>query len=64
MKIGTHVIVQVLMTAVSIASVVSGLIPAKYQPFVVGFVSLAQGVIAWINHYYTPSGTMIPPVVQ
>jgi hypothetical protein len=61
MKVSTHVIVQVLLMVVSIGTMVTGQVPTKYQPLIVGVVSLAQGVIAWINHYYTPSGTVLPP---
>jgi hypothetical protein len=61
MKVSTHIIVQVLLMVVSIGTMVTGQVPAKYQPLIVGMVSLAQGVIAWINHYYTPSGTVLPP---
>jgi hypothetical protein len=61
MKVSTHVIVQVLLMVVSIGTMISGQVPVKYQPLIVGLVSLAQGVIAWINHYYSPSGTVLPP---
>jgi hypothetical protein len=61
MKISTHVIVQALLTIGSIATMVSGQVPVKYQPLIVGFVSLVQGIVAWINHYYAPSGTVLPP---
>lgn len=61
MKVSTHLVVQIILMAVSVLTMVSGQIPAKYQPYVVGAASLLQGIVAWINHYFTPSGT---PIVQ
>jgi hypothetical protein len=60
MKIQTHVVVQALLMVISIGTAVSGQVPAKLQPWIIGVVSLAQGIIAWVNHYYTPTGAVIP----
>ena len=60
MKIQTHVIVQVLLMVVTIGTAISGQVPPKLQPWIIGIVSLAQGIIAWYNHYFTPSGTIVP----
>lgn len=61
MKVSTHVILQVLGFIVSIGTLVQNgsIVPSKYEPFVVGTVSLAQGIMAWYNHYYTPQGVKI-----
>ena len=61
MKISTHLVVQVLLFIASVGTMASGQIPPKYQPYIVGVVSLTQGIVAWINHNFTPSGNPIPP---
>lgn len=61
MKVTTHVILQVLGFIVTIGTVVSGQVPPKYVPYVVGIVSAAQGGLAWFNHYFTPQGARIEP---
>jgi hypothetical protein len=62
MSIKAHVFVQSLLMLVSIATAVSTQVPVKLQPWIIGVVSLSQGIIAWINHYYTPTGAVIPKV--
>jgi hypothetical protein len=61
MKIGTHIVLQVLGIIISFGTILQSgtYIPMKYVPFVVLVVSAAQGLLGWIGHYYTPSGTKI-----
>jgi len=41
-----------------------GLVPAKYQPWVMLCLSIIQGIQAWIAHHYTPEGLKIVPGVK
>jgi hypothetical protein len=59
MKIWLHVVLQVLGFIAQYANLASGVVPAKYQPFVALAVGLAQAILAWFNHYYTPDGQPI-----
>jgi hypothetical protein len=60
MKVGTHVLLQALGFAISFGTMATNIVPPKAQPYIVLIVSASQGLLGWINHYYTPSGTAIP----
>lgn len=62
MKIQTHIVLQALGVIISFGTILQGgtYIPMKYIPFVVLVVSAAQGLLGWVNHYYTPAGTKLP----
>jgi hypothetical protein len=57
MKVSLHVIYQIFSTVVSVGALLSPSVPEKAKPYVVLVVSLAQGFVAWYNHYYNPDGT-------
>lgn len=59
MNVYVHVLLQAAGVAVSYGTLATTIVPDKIKPFVVLAVSAAQGLLAWYNHYYTPSGTKI-----
>jgi hypothetical protein len=61
MKLSTHLVLQALMFALQIGNYALGVVPPKYQPFVMLGVSAIQGFLAWYNHNYTPDGKLIQP---
>jgi len=57
MPVWIHVVLQALGFIVSTGTVVTNMVPPKYQPYVVLVISAAQGALAWYNHYYNPDGS-------
>ena len=37
----------------------AGIVPPKYQPYVALAIAVVQAILAWYNHYFTPSGARI-----
>jgi len=59
MSVTIHVLLQVLGFIASAGVLLTNALPDKAKPFVVLTVSASQGLLAWYNHYYTPSGQKI-----
>ena len=60
MNIKAHSIAQILATVLQGLNMFGGMVPAKYQPFVAFALTVVQGGIALMNHYYSPDGTKLP----
>jgi hypothetical protein len=57
MKVWLHITLQALGFVVSAGTMMTNVVPPKYQPLVVAVVSFAQALLAWYNHYFNPDGT-------
>lgn len=52
-----HIIAQVLATLLQVLNMVSGMVPPKYQPWVMFAIAVVQAGMGLYNHYYNPDGT-------
>lgn len=57
MKLNTQLIFQGLTLAGHGINMFSGLVPAKYQPYVALLLALINAGLGWYAHYYNPDGT-------
>jgi hypothetical protein len=59
MTSATHWVAQVLAMLLQILNMASGIVPAKYQPWVAFAIAVVQAGMGLYNHYFTPQGTRI-----
>lgn len=63
MKIGTHVSIQAILTAIQAINVASlanvSWIPMKYSAIIALAVTTAQAGIGIYNHYFAPNGQSV-----
>lgn len=57
MKLNTQLIFQSLTLAAHGINMFSGLVPAKYQPYIALLLALVNAGLGWYAHYYNPDGT-------
>ncbi len=57
MTLKLHTAAQIIATILQILNVVSGVVPLKYQPYVMCAITILQAVMALVNHSYNPDGT-------
>jgi hypothetical protein len=53
----THIIAQVLAMLLQVLNMASGVVPPKYQPYVMFGIAVVQAGMGLYNHYYNPDGT-------
>jgi len=56
MKLSWHMVSQVLLSLMQLLNLVSKQVSPKWQPVVLGGISLLQIILAYIGHHYTPDG--------
>lgn len=57
MTVKMHLLYQGLTLGAHAVNLFSGVVPAKYQPFVSLALALVNAGLAWYNHYFNPDGT-------
>jgi hypothetical protein len=57
MTVNMHMIYQAVLMLGQLLNLVSGMVPAKYQPFVALGIGLIQAFLGWYAHHYNPDGT-------
>lgn len=59
MKFSWHAVGQALLTGGQILNWASGVVPPKYQPYVMCGLTVTQALLGLYNHYFTPAGERI-----
>jgi hypothetical protein len=50
MSKNNHALIQILAIVLQLLNVLSGTVPAKYQPIIAGLLAAAQAAVALYNH--------------
>ena len=57
MKLSVNVVIQVLSSIAQIVNLASGIVPAKYQVYILATLSAIQGLTGVLVHFSNTDGT-------
>lgn len=57
MKFSFNLVFQIAAIIVSLGTVLSGIVPASWQPAIIAVVTIAQSIVALGAHQVNPDGT-------